>query len=71
MPRVLPKQTPLYHSLQKDRYSRQEQITDIEQLTHRALIVYAANLQHPLGGIKRCRFYLDNLNLIVTNYPCA
>lgn len=36
--------TPLYKALHSDRYSRQDTIRDIEQLTGRSLIVYEANL---------------------------
>jgi hypothetical protein len=48
-----PEQTPLYHSIQKDRYSRQDLIKKIESETGRKLIVYIANLNHPAGKISR------------------
>lgn len=51
MPIDIPKQTPLYHSIQKSRYSRQQWIKGIQDYTRRELIVYVANLQHPQAGI--------------------
>jgi ATP-dependent protease ClpP protease subunit len=53
MPIDTPKQTPLYYSIHKDRYSRQQLISDIQGETHRELIVYIANLQHPGGSINQ------------------
>ena len=47
----VPKQTPLYHAIQKERYLRQQQIKDIQDHTHRDLIAYVANVQHPEAGI--------------------
>jgi len=49
----VPPQTPLYHSIHKDRYSRRQLIKGIQDTTNRELIVYVANLQHPGGGIDR------------------
>lgn len=46
-------QSPLYRSIHKDRYSRQEKIATIENLTKRKLIVYITNMNHPLGFINR------------------
>ena len=51
--REIPKQSPLYHSLHKDRYARQQRIREIEQETGRTLIVYVANTAHPGGFINR------------------
>ncbi len=45
----IPIQSPLYRSIYKDRYSRQEKINKIEELTGRKLIVYVTNMNHPLG----------------------
>lgn len=53
MPINVPNQTPLYHAIHKERYSRRELIEEIEHDTQRELIVYIANLQHPGGGIDR------------------
>ncbi len=53
MPFNIPLQTPLYHSIHEDRYSRQQLIKDIQAETNRELIVYIANLQHPGGGINQ------------------
>lgn len=47
----LPVQTPLFHSLHRDRYSRQQAIREIEAITGRQMIVYAASLSHPDGAI--------------------
>ena len=52
-PLEIPKQSPLYHSLHKDRYARQRRIREIEQETGRTLIVYVANASHPGGLINR------------------
>src|SRR4030042_4278899 len=49
----VPPQSPLYRSIQKDRYSRQEKIVEIENLTGRKLIVYITNMRHPLAFINR------------------
>jgi len=51
MPISIPQQTPLYYSIHKDRYSRQQLIKDIQDQTKRELIVYIANRQHPGAGI--------------------
>ncbi|MFZ7134459.1 MAG: SDH family Clp fold serine proteinase [Eubacteriales bacterium] len=51
MSNSIPKQTPLYYSTQKERYSRQQQIKDIQEHTGRELIVYIANISHPYSGI--------------------
>lgn len=53
MPISLPLQTPLYHSIHKDRYSRQQLLKDIEAATKRELIVYIANPHHPGGSINK------------------
>lgn len=53
MPVDTPEQTPLYHAIHKERYSRQQLIEEIERETGRELIIYIANLQHPGGGIDR------------------
>ena len=37
---ALPSQTPLYHSLNNSRYSRQEMIRQVEEVTGRRLVVY-------------------------------
>ena len=52
-PLHIPKQSPLYHSLHKDRYARQQRIREIEQATGRTLIIYVANASHPGGFINR------------------
>lgn len=49
----IPQQTPLYHAIYKERYSRQQLLQEIQNETQRELIVYVANLQHPAGGIDR------------------
>lgn len=49
----IPDQTPLYHAIHKERYSRRQLIEEIEYETQRELIVYIANLQHPGGSIDR------------------
>jgi len=49
----IPLQTPLFHAIQKERYSRRQLIEEIQSETQRELIVYIANLQHPGGGIDR------------------
>lgn len=51
MPIDVPRQTPLYHALYKERYSRQQLIKSIQKNTKRELIVYASNIRHPAGGI--------------------
>ncbi len=53
MPINLPPQTPLYHSIHKDRYLRRQLLEDIETATKRELIVYIANPQHPGGSINQ------------------
>ena len=53
MPIDLPPQTPLYHSIHKDRYSRQQLLKEVEAATKRELIVYIANPQHPGGSINK------------------
>lgn len=50
MPIEVPSQTPLFHSIHRDRYFRQELIRKIQTETQRTLIVYVANASHP-GGI--------------------
>lgn len=52
-PLHLPKQTPLYHSIHRDRYERQSFIKEIERATGRRLLVYIANLSHPDSAIMR------------------
>jgi len=47
----IPSQTPLYHAIQKERYLRQRQIEEIQDFTHRDLLVYVANISHPNAGI--------------------
>jgi hypothetical protein len=47
----IPNQTPLYHAIQKERYARQRQIEQIQDFTHRDLIVYIANISNPNAGI--------------------
>ncbi len=49
----IPSQSPLYRSIQKDRYSRQDKINDIENSTGRKLITYTTNMNHPWGFINR------------------
>lgn len=49
----IPKQTPLFHAYNRDRYERQDLIKEIEQYTGRKLIVYVANLNHPQNSITR------------------
>jgi len=49
----LPQQTPLFRAIQKERYSRQQSILEIQEQTGRKLIVYIANHQHPAGGINQ------------------
>lgn len=53
MPIDVPPQTPFYRALHKERYSRWQLIKDIQNETHRQLIVYIANTQHPGGGINQ------------------
>lgn len=48
-----PPQTPLFYATHRDRYARQSQIEEIEQVTGRRLIIYLANLSHPLNSITR------------------
>ena len=50
---ALPPQTPLFHAVNRDRYERQSIIRNIENHTGRRLIVYIANLTHPLNQITR------------------
>lgn len=50
---ALPVQTPLFHSVNRDRYDRQEIIRQIESYTGRRLLVYIANLNHPQSSITR------------------
>jgi len=52
-PPHLPKQTPLYHAIHRDRYERQSFIKEIERATGRRLLVYIANLSHPDSAITR------------------
>lgn len=49
----LPNQTPLFHSINRDRYERQAFIREIEQATGRRLIVYISNLSHHQNAITR------------------
>jgi hypothetical protein len=49
----LPKQTPLYHAVHRDRFDRQALIREIEKLTGRRILVYIANLNHPDSAITR------------------
>jgi hypothetical protein len=51
MPISIPPQTPLYYSEHRDKYSRQQMIKDIQDVTGRELIAYVANIHHPAGGI--------------------
>jgi hypothetical protein len=37
-------QTPMFRALQSDRYARQDAIRDIQEKTHRTLLVYEANI---------------------------
>lgn len=48
-----PAQTPLFHSVNRDRYERQELIRSIESFTGRRLLVYISNLNHPQNSITR------------------
>lgn len=50
---ILPPQSPLFRSIHKDRYSRQEIIKEIEGLTGRKLIIYMTNMNHQMGFINR------------------
>ncbi len=50
---VLPKQTPLFHAVNRDRYERQDFIRQIESYTGRRLIIYISNLNHPQSSITR------------------
>lgn len=43
----VPSQTPLYHSIHKSRYYRQQLIKAIQSQTNRKLIVYFADITHP------------------------
>lgn len=43
--------TPYYYALQRERYSRQEKIKEIEKETHRDLIIYFTEITHPSGSI--------------------
>jgi hypothetical protein len=49
----LPKQTPLFHAVHRDRYERQEFIKEIEKVTGRRILIYIANLSHPDSAITR------------------
>ncbi|AUS09815.1 hypothetical protein C1X05_13960 [Laceyella sacchari] len=49
----MPKQTPLFHAIHRDRYERQELIKEIETVTGRRLLVYIANITHPESAITR------------------
>lgn len=53
MPFDIPSQTPLFHAIHKDRYSRQKQIQKIQDETKRILIAYVANVSHPGGNVNR------------------
>ncbi len=48
---TLPSQTPLYHSLNNSRYSRQEMIRRVEEVTNRRLVVYFSVLPIITDGI--------------------
>lgn len=48
-----PSQTPLFHSVNRDRYDRQSLIQQIEAYTGRRLLVYISNLNHPQSSITR------------------
>jgi len=47
----LPRQTPLFHAVNRDRYERQGLIKGIEEVTGRRLIIYIANLSHQQSAI--------------------
>lgn len=49
----IPSQTPLFHSVNRDRYDRQSMIQQIEEVTGRRLLVYISNLNHPQSSITR------------------
>lgn len=49
----LPTQTPLFYANNYDRYQRQAWIEKIEKLTKRKVLIYMANLNHPLSMITR------------------
>lgn len=53
MPLNIPPQTPLYRAIHEGRYSRRQLIKDIQDETHRQLIVYMANFRHPGGTIDK------------------
>lgn len=46
-----PPQSPLFFAVEKDRYSRQRLIKDIQEQTQRTLIVYIGSFDHPEGSI--------------------
>ena len=43
--------TPLFEAMHAARYSRQTLIREIEEQTNRRLLVYFANIRHPLSGV--------------------
>jgi len=47
----IPSQSPLFHAMNQERYTRQDKIKEIEKATGRTLIVYVANAAHPAGGL--------------------
>jgi hypothetical protein len=56
----LPSQSPLFWVEQKDRYLRQLLIRDIEELTHRRLVVYFANrFENAQIDPRDCSFFTE------------
>ncbi len=49
----MPSQSPLFRAISKDRYARQDIISQIEKVTGRRLIVYITNMRHPMGFVNR------------------
>ena len=48
-----PQQTPVFFTLNKDRYNRQQTIAEIEDQTGRELLVYTTHFAHPNSSIDR------------------
>lgn len=49
----MPKQSPLFHAIHRDRYERQALMKELEKITGRRILVYISNLTHPDSSITR------------------
>lgn len=49
----MPKQSPLYHAIHRDRYERQALMKELEKITGRRILVYISNLTHPDSAVTR------------------